>query len=277
MKGKDALVDRAIYWQEQNIPVVPVRYMDKAPLVKWKRWVGKEQPKQLVINWFTNKYPCNLGVILSSGLCVVDFDDPFSYLSWSERVPHLAKSYTARTGRGLHVYLWLAREERFTYHFDGGELKCNGIVVAPPSIHKSGRAYSDKSEFSRILGVAGIDDIGVRIMDSEVDPTSIERKGYKRKSDGDTIGKIKDVFPIARFLAEYIEGGYRSLGDGTFITKCPFHDDNNPSLRVYPEEGFCFCYSPSCVAHRSTDVVKAASLLWNVSNTEAVHVMAQMI
>jgi len=272
---KSQIVDHVFRWWENDISVVPVKYMTKIPMRPWRRWAGKKQPKPVLESWFSNAWPCNLGVILSGGLCVVDFDDPFSYLSWTGRAPHLAESYTVKTGRGRHVYLWLAKEEYYTYHFDGGELKCNGIVVAPPSVHPSGREYEEASEFSRILGVAGIDDIGVRILGNEELPGWVDHSPstYQGKDGLSTVEAIKGAFGIGQFLSQHTT--LKPLGDGTFVGVCPFHNDSNPSLRVWPDEGRCYCHAPHCVAHRRTDVIAAAAYLWNISVSQAACRLAQ--
>ena len=265
---KGQIADYVQRWWENDIPVVPVKYMTKIPLRPWRRWVGKKQPKPILETWFKNLYPCNLGVVLSNGLCVVDFDNPFSYQSWIDNKPHLAQSYTVNTGRGRHVYLWLEKEEYYTYHFDGGELKCNGIVVAPPSIHPSGRTYSEASEFSRILGVAGVDDIGVKILGRDELPNwSEEIKPRQNKEGLGTVDAIKSVYNIGQFLSGYTD--LKSLGDGTYVGICPFHDDSTPSLRVWAAENRCYCYAPHCVAHRRVDVIAAAAYLWNISMSQA--------
>ena len=202
------LIRAALAWRSEGIQVVPARYCAKSPIVKWTPWINRPQPEPLLKFWFTKNFPCNIGVVLSKGLCVVDFDTPIAYAKWQGENKFLSESYTVKTSRGWHVYMWLAMYEPHTYRFDGGEVKTNGIVIVPPSVHGSGREYRTLNESARILGQAGVYDLGVRILGIE--------SSYRNTTSGSlnshentpldldtTVNRVLRTVDIALWLSRY--------------------------------------------------------------------------
>lgn len=56
---------------------------------------------------------------------------------------------------------------------------------------------------------------------------------------------------LACVLAHY---GWKPDARGRM--RCPFHDDESPSMQCYPETGTVYCFAASCPAHgRSLDVI----------------------
>jgi len=264
-------IESALTWRnEYGRSVIPIRMMGKVPLVKWTPWVDKLQPEQLVKFWFKRNFPCNVAVILGDGLSVIDFDTPIAYANWRIEMPYLAKSLTVKTGRGWHVYLWMSVQESHTFQFDGGEIKCNGIVIAPPSMHKNGRFYHFVNRDARILGAAGIEDLGVRIL--EVEHYRSNGNSGSNTDSGTTVQRIKRNINIALWLDRYTT--LKEIGDGSLMGICPFHNDKIPSLQVFPDEGRCYCHSPHCKAHRRMDVINVAEYLYDLTPREAVGLLA---
>lgn len=266
------LLEKAQRWiDEYDVSVVPVRYMSKVPMVKWVPWTERRPPKPLVEFWFRS-YPINMAVVIGGGLCVIDFDKPIEYLFWKERNEHLAKSYTVKTGRGWHVYLWLMEWEKKIFRHKGGEMKCAGLAISPPSTHASGKKYREVFENAGILGVAGIDDLGIELIE-EISWRAGGGKGSDRKNGCcGTVAKIKSEINIAVFLSGYTR--LKDNGDGSLMGVCPFHDDHVPSLQVWPKEGRCYCHSPNCIAHRQVDVIAAYAYLMNVPMDQATYMLA---
>ncbi len=260
---KAETVDAALDWLERDVSVVPVRFGSKVPMLKWSRWIRENQPRPMVEFWFRNMYPCNVGIVLKNGLCVLDFDSMLAYANWSLEMPHMTETLTVNTSRGKHVYLKLEDYKPSTFHIDGGELKCNGIVIVPPSLHRSGREYSFVNKNARILGRAGMDDLGVRILGEKKFEKSCQNSGQ----DTGVVRKVKENIGIDVFLNRFTD--LRANGDGSLVGLCPFHEDHNPSLQVFPKEGRCYCHAPHCIAHRKTDVIAAAAYIFGVSMSAA--------
>lgn len=272
MTDKEALAAKAKWWlDEYDVSVVPVRFMSKVPLVKWVPWIERRPPRPLVEFWFS-RWPLNMAVVVGGGLCVADFDQPIGYLRWKEENPHLAKSYTVKTGRGWHVYLWLMEWEKKIFRHEYGEVKCTGIVISPPSLHAGGKRYTEIFENARILGVAGVDDLGVKLIEEVSWRAGAEGSSGSDRCTG-TVAAIKAQINIGSFLSKYTK--LKDNGDGSLMGICPFHDDHTPSLQVWPNEGRCYCHSPHCVAHRQTDVIAAFALLNNLPMDQATYMLAQ--
>lgn len=69
---------------------------------------------------------------------VVDVDDKAGLGKYIGLVPKNAPIVS--TGKGWHIYLrW--KEQPRTRHYSGVDLIANGYVVAPPSLHASGKRY----------------------------------------------------------------------------------------------------------------------------------------
>lgn len=96
--------------------------------------------------WWSRWPRANIAVVtgVGSGLLVVDIDGPKGERSATEL--DLPPTVEARTGRkgGRHLFYACAEEVRSTKGLlgDGIDTRCRGgYVVAPPSLHRSGRRY----------------------------------------------------------------------------------------------------------------------------------------
>lgn len=94
-------------------------------------------------------YQRNIAVVtgqVSGGLVVLDCDDPDTYAALCYRYRELRQSLTVRTGNGFHVYAFAlepVRTHTFTANGHTHHIKAEGgYVVAPPSLHVSGRRYA---------------------------------------------------------------------------------------------------------------------------------------
>jgi hypothetical protein len=104
-----------------------------------------------ICQWFQEAPDCNIGVICGNGLLVWDTDGDKGRATLSG-LPNLPTTVTAISGRedgGTHSYLrlkpgrWKRNAAGEELHNSGGiDLQCDGYyVVAPPSLHPSGRRY----------------------------------------------------------------------------------------------------------------------------------------
>ena len=138
-------LDLALFYDHLGCSTLPLRPRDKAPCGKWKRYQDRRPTRDELRKWFGGGQR-NIGIIcgtVSERLLVRDFDTSVGYDDWATREPDLANELpTCRTSRGFHVY---ARSDTPTAStcLDDGELRSDGnYVVAPPSIHPSGMAYT---------------------------------------------------------------------------------------------------------------------------------------
>lgn len=131
--------------------IVPIANGAKRPLVRWQIFQEKLPTDQDMEDWFKRWPDAGIGIVTGavSNLVVLDIDprhEGDDSLAALERehgpLPHTVEAITG--GGGRHVY--------FTY--PGGELRNRtglapgvdiraegGLVIAPPSLHASGRRY----------------------------------------------------------------------------------------------------------------------------------------
>src|SRR5437899_3731387 len=130
----------------------------KKPLLEsWKQYQERLPTKAEVIGWWRERPTANVGIVTGkvSGLVVIDADGPNCSELCRQQGIFLPKTATVQTGRGYHAYY--ARpggrqfENRVALLKDGKEKTAGGsqvdirgdggYVVAPPSVHGSGRVY----------------------------------------------------------------------------------------------------------------------------------------
>ena len=136
-KGNNRITNVALLCLRINICPIPLHPNSKLPKIKWGDYQNKLPSTELVRSWFSE--PCNIGVILSNGLFVIDFDSKLDYESWVKSNRDLSETYTVSTGRGFHVYF---RGDVNNIPHSNGEHKTSGYVVIPPSVNQDGIAYS---------------------------------------------------------------------------------------------------------------------------------------
>jgi len=146
--GKDA----ARIYLARGWAVVPIEPGGKRPLVRWEEFQHRLPTKQEVDAWFERWPKANVGIVTGrvSGLVVLDIDprhDGDDSIIILERkhgpLPHSIEALTG--GGGRHVYFDYPGEETHNKVglAPGIDLRGDGgLVVAPPSVHPSGRLYA---------------------------------------------------------------------------------------------------------------------------------------
>lgn len=141
----------AITYQRHGWSVVPIAPRAKRPLVAWTDFQRRIASEVEITAWFARWPDANLGIVTGSvsGLVVIDIDPSHGGTQSLLRIeaPHGALPATVEVltgGGGRHLYF------RHPGHLvanrvgaaPGIDLRADGgLVVAPPSIHPSGRPY----------------------------------------------------------------------------------------------------------------------------------------
>ena len=159
--------ENALSYLKQGLSVIPVTSPQmispdtpekemiekcKRPLISWKDYQTRLPTEEEVCQWF-DQYPnANIGIVTGkiSNLVVFDLDstDAVEYAEAEGGFPDTPK---VKTGKGYHVYM---RHPGFEIRnsvnkkLDIDIRADGGFVVAPPSIHGSGRQYQWEPEFS---------------------------------------------------------------------------------------------------------------------------------
>jgi hypothetical protein len=158
--------DHAKWYLEMALGVIPLRPKDKLPsLSQWKQYQTRRATEEEIDSWFKGT-DNNIGIVcgkVSGNLVVVDFDDERAFRYCFSQGDGLAeKTLCVRTSKGIHVYLRLEETTKKTTLRAvgaGGKAKPSlpvdiqgegGYVVAPPSIHLSGKRYEFINEVNEI-------------------------------------------------------------------------------------------------------------------------------
>lgn len=131
--------------------VIPIEPRAKRPLVAWAEFQQRHATRDEIDAWFRHWPHANIGIVTGhvSGLVVIDLDarhGGFESLAALEtEFGRLPDTVTALTGgRGRHLYYDHPREalRNRAGIRPGIDLRAEGgCVVAPPSVHPSGRRY----------------------------------------------------------------------------------------------------------------------------------------
>ena len=174
--GKIAVktLELALLYVKKGLSVIPLKPKDKKPMLKsWKEYQQRLPTEEELRRWFKNK-ETNIAIItgkVSGNLVVIDFDSREAFENFVRRVKKAGKrlqfaisnTWIVESGKGFHIYLRLPRAEllpstkvRFT---EGIDLKAEGgYVVAPPSVHPSGKRYEFVKTDEEILGPPDIEE-----------------------------------------------------------------------------------------------------------------------
>lgn len=146
-----SMLDAALTYLARGWAVIPVRPRGKRPIVPWEELQRRRPTEKEVRGWFERWPDANLAIVTGrvSGLIVLDVDprhDGDETLDELEQsygpLPHTAEAITGSGGR--HVYFaYPGRMVRNAVGFAPGlDIRGDGgVIVAPPSVHPSGRRY----------------------------------------------------------------------------------------------------------------------------------------
>jgi len=126
---------------------------DKTPaLTNWKHLQERRATSETIDLWQRTGLLENVGIIcgeVSGGLIIVDCDGKDAISKFASTFPELSDTYAvlSGSGEGAHYYLYaniVPPTTRVTgMDYGNIELRSNGAyVIAPPSIHPSGRSYT---------------------------------------------------------------------------------------------------------------------------------------
>lgn len=141
----DTLQWAEYYVEKKGFSVIPVG-TDKKPTIKeWKPYQTRKPNNNELQQWFGKGSKNNIGIITGaiSGITVVDFDSPDAVKLAKEK--HFPLTPIVKTARGYHAY---CKDKDGIRNFQkkeslpGIDLRGEGgFVVAPPSIHETGKMY----------------------------------------------------------------------------------------------------------------------------------------
>lgn len=139
------MLNHALRYLNLGFSVVPVPLGEKHPIIKWKEFQARLPTSLELHTWFSTPATLNLGVVTGtvSNLTVIDLDGP-SAIQWAEN--QKLKSPVTVVRDQTHRHLWFQNvpglKGSASQLAPGVDIRATGgLIVVPPSIHKSGAKY----------------------------------------------------------------------------------------------------------------------------------------
>lgn len=148
----------ALRYQSRGWSVIPLRFTGgvddrKRPLIdSWEQYQKKPADAEQIKSWWTQWPNANIGIVMGevSGLIAIDLDGPHSVECLRRAKVDVPKTASVSTGKGFHAYYAhpgypVSNRARLLTDNNGSAVDVRGdggYVVAPPSVHGSGRVYS---------------------------------------------------------------------------------------------------------------------------------------
>lgn len=240
MMNNNALRTSAEHWHNQGIACIPVAYRDKRPIVQsWREFQDRLPTLPEIARWFQSRLR-NLAIITGwQGLVVLDFDSMPIYDLWRASMPLVAKSYSVATSRGVHVYL-LVDEPVSSGKLGMIDIKASGgYVLAPPSVHPSGREYAALNDApilrvdslayvlpKSLLALAQPAPMPAAPVIHYDDPWQAAMNPQAVSGQGGKVEAILSQHNLFELFPHVIKRGRN------YWTRCPLHNDHDPSLSI---------------------------------------------
>jgi hypothetical protein len=223
--------------------VIPVDIQKRPILKRWRKWQTERPTRARVTQWMQyDRRTAGVAVIcgdVSGGLVVLDFDDVPTYNAFVRHRPELAQSYTVKTSRGYHVYLYVdaptPSEKRPNL-----DIQSNGkYVVGAGSHHASGESYEVFADLP-VKRVPELDELLPSVATTQAPQAPrIARSGNSsQRAQIPTNGNLESTI-----TAELTARGWTQRGD--WLNGCcvsPDHDDQNPSGGFNTTNGVYHCF-----------------------------------
>lgn len=145
--SQNELLNAALTYIGLGWNVIPLRPRDKKPLLpSWGEWQTKKVTEDMVKTWWQKHSDANVGILTGaiSGIVVLDVDGEKGQKSLAQVAKGLPPTPISNTGKGSHyIYAHPGFEvKNFAGKLPGLDFRGDGgYIVAPPSIHPSGRQY----------------------------------------------------------------------------------------------------------------------------------------
>lgn len=196
-KGRPmTLIELACMYLDEGFSIIPLQPRNKHPPegFRWKEYQSRRPTEEEIYQWFGDGEEHNIGIVTGavSGLCVVDLDSEsaveFSKLHGFPRTPMV------KTGKGYHLYYNYTEGVRnFQNRHDLPDIDLRGdggYVVAPPSVHESGKQYLFPEGYSLFdLPLADLPEILLSLQEQKPPPSDLV-KGVSKGSRNDSLARL---------------------------------------------------------------------------------------
>jgi hypothetical protein len=229
---KTVMLSYAFTYLQKNLSVIPLVYGDKKPAIEWKEYQGRKATEDEVRRWFSR--PHNIGIVcgsVSNNLIVIDFDSEEKFKEFYEKIDKLYPdlrdvilgTWIVETGKGRHIYLRLSidpddfrnRMRTKVRLVEGVDIKGEGgYVVAPPSLHPSGKQYRFLNYGGANVPIAEISYDDFQRILSILKPVEVEESRSRFEDEARKPTKLKklsdrDIEELINILRQYYVSGHR--------------------------------------------------------------------
>ena len=192
--------------------VFPCARADKVPVVRWKTLASNSEHQ--VRAWWDDEPEWNLAVACGpSGLMVLDLDGGEGIDSWLALVAEHGEPQTTmvRTGGGIHVWFRAAGQTNIRNSVRriaaGVDVRAaGGYVVAPPSLHITGRRYTWLADPEHLIDLPSW--LGQKLMENS------DRNSRPSRGNGTT---ARGAAPVRSTIGTLVRAEYniRTAATGT--------------------------------------------------------------
>lgn len=203
--------------------IIPVKF-NKVPAVPWKRYMTRFAPSATHHKWWERDEVSGIGIVTGSisHLAVLDFDNLEIYLDFRQKLPLLARTYSVRTRRGLHLYFRIPTNlSTRTQKLEGIDWLWDGAyVVAPPSTIQ-GITYRVIQEGQPLMPTAQ------QLTDIEIFLSGYEKTRQNNANRED----LRQVKPVD-LLTYYEKTAQQGRNNALFKTACLARDNGYSHQQV---------------------------------------------
>jgi len=293
-------LQHALEFLKMGISLIPLGHRSKLPEDSltggtWSQYFTQVNTEYELVNWLGSGW-LNYGVVCGwRNLVVIDFDsmeffDIWKLWSESNDTEYVCDTaFKVRTSRGMHVYVMTSvpacNDKR-----RGIDVQAQRkFVVGPGCVHPNNTQYQAVGEMifpvvDDIESILPLDlfprvtrDVAVGAME----PTQITHTNTEYSYDPyqaamfdnseDLITKVKRATRIENFFANV----RRTSADSRWlVTKCLFHDDNNPSAWIDTRRQLYGC---NVCNFKPLDVINLYARMHNLNDSAAVTALANEI
>ena len=254
-KGSNQLLSAAREYAERGWRVFPLVPREKTPIIA-SGFKGASTDRNQILEWWQSFPDANIGLATGEPFDVLDLDGTSGLPALRETLgtDFRHTGPVVLTGKGWHFYFAAIGSGNRAGLF-GGKVDfrgTGGYVVAPPSIHPSGRQYRWGEHRGANLSLptcpAALAEVLIKPKPASLQPGAVAyslpggRTSISATGNAKTAAGREDIVAVAQELGLTVH-----IKGVNYVTNCIFHPDPGPSMVLYTGQDKFFCFG--CEAH----------------------------